>query len=278
MVLIKALTGIIAFLLILLLVMLAVGIIVLTLILIVSYCLHIHLHADIQKKSSGFLRKNVFVDLKIFKWRVYKIQILDNRNKTKEKKKTNKEVTKEKEIKEKAATERDIKHSEKQKYEKRSDKIVEKIRGNETQFLTDTWIAYKKIKKHMITLATSVLLRADIEMLCIRFDYGLDNPADTAVSYGILHSFKGGVLAALNEHKNKQAGRLRKMEERLITIIYEDVQFYPDMLEKITEFDIKVDVSYRIISFYYPILRFALRRDVWWVAKNYVYPYFIKKD
>lgn len=267
--------------------------------LLISYCIKIRVFAEVCKRKSGFIKKDAFAFIMFFSYPLYKINLLVKDEAKDEKKSDNKKKKEYKSTKtdninakndknvKNGKNGKNIKKGKNGKKEKKSGKsdgkpsrtdiILAKIKKNPSQFVSDTVAAFKRIKSHLIQLVVSLILAANINTLEFKLYFGLSNPADTGIVYGTLHSFKGGILGALSHHINKKKNKFKKLEKRLFDIVYKDFLFYPDMNEERLEFDFKMDISYRLISYYYPIIRFLLKRDFRVVVKNYIYPYFIKK-
>lgn len=145
------------------------------------------------------------------------------------------------------------------------------------QFVSDSITAAVRISKASARFAGDLLLRTRIDNLSADVIYGLSDPANTALSFGAVHSFKASVYAYLADvaEKSRSAKKRRKAAE-IGAILRDDIHIVPGMTEKTFEADADMSFSFWIPHLYIPGLRFLLNKDTRWVIRRYLYPYFIR--
>ena len=145
-------------------------------------------------------------------------------------------------------------------------------------FVSDSISATFKVSKSSARFVSDCLLRTNIIKLSARSVFGLSDPADTALLFGSLHSFKAAVYAYFIEAESRsRSSRKRKKAGELAVALGENVVFVPDMSNKKFEADTDLSVSFRLLSLYIPTLRFILNKKTRWILRHYVYKYYIRQ-
>ncbi len=146
------------------------------------------------------------------------------------------------------------------------------------QFVSDSLSAAVRISKASARLAGDLLLRVKIDNMSADVIYGLSDPADTALSFGAVHSFKASVYAYLvNAEETSRSSKKRKKAAEIGAILRDDIRIVPDMTNKTFEGDADMSFSFWIPRLYIPAIRFLLNKDTRWVIRRYLYPYFIRQ-
>ncbi|MCL2141846.1 MAG: DUF2953 domain-containing protein, partial [Methanimicrococcus sp.] len=126
-------------------------------------------------------------------------------------------------------------------------------------------------------LIGALLLRMNIKNLSFNFDYGFSDPANTAISYGVIQSFISGIYAYLDSTaKKSHSSYKRKRSKEIASHIQNNVFITPAFMEKKVNLESEVSVSFWIIRFYIPLLRFLFSKNTRWVLRRYVWVYYIK--
>jgi len=145
-------------------------------------------------------------------------------------------------------------------------------------FVSDSISATFKVSKSSARFITDCLLRTNIQRLSAQSVFGLSDPADTALLFGSLHSFKAAIYAYFIEAESRsRSSRKRKKAGELAAALGKNVVFVPDMSNKKFEADADLSVSFRLLSLYIPTLRFILNKKTRWVLRHYVYKYYIRQ-
>ncbi|WNY23840.1 hypothetical protein MmiHf6_11620 [Methanimicrococcus hongohii] len=146
------------------------------------------------------------------------------------------------------------------------------------QFVSDSMAAAVRISKALVRLTSDLLLRIDVDQMNADIIYGLSDPANTALSFGAVHSFKASVYAYLAEVETKSKNsKKRKKAGEVGAIIRDDIHIVPDLIEKKFVADADMSFSFWIPRLYIPTLRFLLNKNTRWVIRRYLYPYFIRQ-
>ena len=149
--------------------------------------------------------------------------------------------------------------------------------SNPKQFVFDSLTAASKISASGSRLIGALLLRTNIKKLSVHLDYGLSDPADTAVSYGVIQSFVSGIYAYLDDAAQRsRSSRKRRRCKELASQIQNNVFITPELMEKKIDLESEVSVSFWIVRFYIPLLRFLFSRNTRWVLRRYVWVYYVK--
>jgi Cobalamin biosynthesis protein CobT (nicotinate-mononucleotide:5, 6-dimethylbenzimidazole phosphoribosyltransferase) len=145
-------------------------------------------------------------------------------------------------------------------------------------FVSDSIAAAIRISKVLSRFISDCLIRADIQKLSMKTEFGLSNPADTAFLFGGLHSFKSSVYAYLiSVESNSRSSRRRKKAGELAAEWGENIIFIPEMEHQKFEAEADLSVSFRLSNIFFPILRFVLNKNTRWVLRRYIYVYFIRQ-
>ena len=146
------------------------------------------------------------------------------------------------------------------------------------KFVSDSMSAVVKISKASARFAGDLLLRTNINKLSADVIYGLSDPANTALSFGAVHSFKASVYAYLADVEGKsRSSKKRRKAAEVGAILRDDIHIVPDMANKTFEADADMSFSFWLPHFYIPALRFLLNKNTRWVIRRYLYPYFIRQ-
>ncbi|WNY25712.1 DUF2953 domain-containing protein [Methanolapillus millepedarum] len=145
------------------------------------------------------------------------------------------------------------------------------------QFATDSITAGIKMIQPTTRFVSSILLKMKIRKMSLDLVYGLADPADTAVSSGVLYSFKSSMIAYLEDIKNRTKNKnVQKNADILIRDIEENVLIHPVLTEKAFRLDSDLAFSFWVRSLYIPTLKFLFHKNTRWVIRHYVYVYFIR--
>ncbi|WNY29204.1 hypothetical protein MmiEs2_14280 [Methanimicrococcus stummii] len=145
------------------------------------------------------------------------------------------------------------------------------------RFVSDSITAAARISKSSARLASDLLLRADIDEMSADVVFGLSDPADTALAFGTIHSFKASTYAYLAEiEETSRSSKKRKKAAELGAIVRNDICIVPDLTNKMFETDTTMSFSFWIPRGYIPMLRFILNKNTRWTIRRYLYPYFIR--
>ena len=149
--------------------------------------------------------------------------------------------------------------------------------SNPAQFISDSLTAAAKISISGSHLIGALLLRTNIKKLSLHLDYGLSNPAGTAVSYGALQSFISGIYAYLDAAAKRSRSSHKKRRCREIAVqIQNNVLITPKLMEKKIDLESEISVSFWIVRSYIPLIRFLISKNTRWVLRRYVWVYCIK--
>jgi len=151
--------------------------------------------------------------------------------------------------------------------------------SNPSQFASDTISAALKMSKTTARFVSDVLIRSNVKNMSLDLVYGLSDPADTAVSYGAIHSFNASVYAYLLEAEKKSLSSYRrKRAKQLAAHLSDDVLITPDLTQKTLEADTELSFSFWLPHLYFPTLRFLLAKNTRWFIRRYVYKYYIRQS
>lgn len=146
------------------------------------------------------------------------------------------------------------------------------------QFVSDSLSAAVRISKASARFAGDLLLRVKIDNMSADVIYGLSDPANTALSFGAVHSFKASVYAYLvNVEEKSRSSKKRGKAAEIGAILRDDIHIVPDMTNQTLEADADMSFSFWIPRLYIPTIRFLLNKNTRWVIRRYLYPYFIRQ-
>lgn len=170
-------------------------------------------------------------------------------------------------------------------YEKSSEDLrssLEEIRryvdlSDPSQFVSDSLSAASKMSKALARFVGDLLLRTDIRELSADVIYGLSDPADTALSYGGIHSFKASLYAYfIHAGADARSSKTRRKADQLAVILRDDVLIVPDLSQKTAEGEFDLVFSFWIPRLYIPAIRLLLNKNTRWILRRYVYPYYLR--
>jgi hypothetical protein len=151
--------------------------------------------------------------------------------------------------------------------------------SNPKQFVSDSLTAGSKISASSARFIGALLLRTNLKKLSLNLDYGLSDPADTAVSYGITQSFIAGIYAYLDTAAQRsRSSRKRKRCREIVAQIQNNVVITPALMEKKINIESELSGSFWIVRLYIPLIRFLINRDTRWFLRRYVWVYYIKHN
>ncbi|MBZ3936197.1 DUF2953 domain-containing protein [Methanimicrococcus blatticola] len=146
------------------------------------------------------------------------------------------------------------------------------------QFVSDSMGAAVRVSKASARFVSDLLLRAKIDEMSADVIYGLSDPANTALSFGAVHSFKASVYAYMADVEEKsRSSKRRKKAAEIGKILRDDIQIVPDMTQETFEADTDASFSFWMPRLYIPTLRFLLNKNTRWTLRHYLYPYFIRQ-
>ena len=150
--------------------------------------------------------------------------------------------------------------------------------SNPSQYAADTAGALRRMSKTTARFVSDILIRSNIKDMSLDLVYGLSDPADTAVSYGAIHTFNASVYAYLLEMEKKSVfSYKRKRAEQISAHLCNDVLITPDMTQETFEADTDLSLSFWMPHLYFPTLRFLLAKNTLWFIRRYVYKYYIRQ-
>ena len=150
--------------------------------------------------------------------------------------------------------------------------------SNPSQYAADTAGAIRKMSKTTARFVSDILIRSNIKNMSLDLVYGLSDPADTAFSYGAIHTFNASVYAYLLEMEKKSVfSYKRKRAKQISAHLCNDVVIVPDLTQEILEADTELSLSFWMPHLYFPTLRFLLAKNTRWVIRRYIYKYYIRQ-
>ena len=150
--------------------------------------------------------------------------------------------------------------------------------SNPSQYAADTAGALRRMSKTTARFVSDILIRSNIKDMSLDLVYGLSDPADTAVSYGAIHTFNASVYAYLLEMEKKSVfSYKRKRAEQISAHLCNDVVIVPDLTQETLEADTDLSLSFWMPHLYFPTLRFLLAKNTRWFIRRYVYKYYIRQ-
>ena len=145
------------------------------------------------------------------------------------------------------------------------------------QFATDSLLAASNLSRVIARFAGDLLLKTDVLELSADMIYGLSDPADTAVSYGGVYSFKASLYAYfLHVEATSHSLKKRKKAKQLADILKDDVFIVPDLSQETMEGEADFGFSLWIPRLYIPVFRLLLNKKSRRVFRYYIYPYYIR--
>ncbi|MCL2862484.1 MAG: DUF2953 domain-containing protein [Methanimicrococcus sp.] len=149
--------------------------------------------------------------------------------------------------------------------------------SNPSQFASDSISASVKISRAAARFVGALLLRTNFTELSADLIYGLSDPADTALSYGGIHSFKASLYAYfLHVEATSRFSRKRQKAGQMAAVMRDEILVVPDLSQRTAEGKTDIVFSFWLPHLCLPSLRLLLNKNSRWVFRHYVYPYFIR--
>ena len=145
------------------------------------------------------------------------------------------------------------------------------------QFASDSISAAVDLSHIIVRFTGDLLLKTDVVELSADMIYGLSDPADTAVLYGGIHSFKASLYASfLHVEATSHSFKKRQKAKQLADVLKDDIFIVPDLSQKTIEGEADFGFSFWIPRLYIPVFRLLLNKKSRRVFRHYIYPYYIR--